>query len=119
MSRSGTNDSAVLQNGVGFVAFSTDATGVGRGFRLRIEATPPIVANRNETTFFFDDSKGTFHYPEEGIYRPNDRVLTVLQLTKSNNVSITFLNTENGYDFVRFFTIPRFADDAVVIYKGP
>lgn len=88
------------------------------GFRLSIEATAATDDSRYESTYFIKEANGTFKYPEQGNYRANDRVLTVLQLSNQNSLKISTLFTEGGYDILHTFAIPPFAANAGAIYNG-
>ena len=107
-------DSCELENGVGFLAFSSDATTNGVGFQARIVAVDTINSTI-DSAHFFTGNNGSFRYPPLGFpdyldYENNERNLMIFQLTNGNPnyLDLTRLETEWYHDYVHIFTVPSF-----------
>ena len=123
--RSRAGDSCQLENGVGFLAFSSDATNVGVGFRARIVAVDTINSTI-DSAHFFNSSTGSFEYPYINeypyykYYESNERRLMIFQLTNDNPnyLDIPSIETDLFGDFVHFFTVHPFHEKQNVNIDG-
>ena len=113
-----------MDNGVGFLAFTSDATNVGVGFRARIVAVDTINSSI-DSAHFFKEPSGSFRYPELGFpdylsCENNERRLMIFQLTNDirNYLDLTSLETEYFGDYVHFFTVHSFHEEQNLTYDG-
>ena len=103
-----------LPNEVAFLAFSSDGSEAGTGFRLRLEPRG-LVHQPVFSTFHINDRQGVVSYPaRRGHYRNLERVAFAFQMRGPNRIELTRLQTEASYDKVHFFTIfpYQFSSDA-------
>ena len=93
---------------MGLLAFSSDGSNQGTGFRINIRTRALQISH--SPVFHLDESSGVFRYPAagNGNYRNDVTVLAVFQLNQPNFLELTSLITEATYDPVSFFTIPHF-----------
>ena len=110
-SRGAAGASCTLQNGVGFLAFSSDGSNDGVGFRAHVVATTS-TAYTVDSVHFFNKTR-EFTYPTDGTnYQSFARALSIFQSEPgvSNTLQLTYLATEADFDFVHFFTIYSYLD---------
>ena len=112
------DDQCTLQNGVGFLVFSSDGATRGTGFRVRLapSGSSPIY---EFSTFHTSEPQGTFSYPLDGVnYHNLDRVSVVLQQSSRSPLQITRLDTEASFDYVAIFTIFPFYTASAIRADG-
>ena len=119
--RNGTGDKCVLENGVGFLAFSSDSGTQGMGFRARIVVEDAV--NRTiDSAHFFNSPEGFFQYPpvpgEQEYYFNNERKLMIFQLTHDNYLELPWMYLSPN-DYLHFFSIYPFHDRLEAKHEEP
>lgn len=92
---------------MGFLAFSSDGSNDGIGFRAHVVATTNTT-NTVDSVHFFNETQGVFTYPSDGTYyRSSARALAIFQVEVdvTNTLKLASLSTEENFDYVHFFTI--------------
>lgn len=106
-----------LENGVGFIAFSSDYSNVRIGFRLEITTTASTTTG-SDSVFHFDTSRGTWKFPETGSYSNYATALAIMQTSGSAYLKLNSLDTDYQFDYVHFFTIPEYKSGSQTVLDG-
>ena len=111
----------ILPSGIAFLAFTSDVSAEGSGFRATI-STQKGVSDLKYDVSHWEAWSGTYSHPLLApLYGNNERHALIIQdyrLTGKGRLGIEWLSTEDT-DFVHFFSIQPFhIDHGKTIYEG-
>ena len=110
--RGSAGSACTLENGVGFLTFSADGSNVGYGFRAHVVAAPANVNTDVDSVHFFNETQEFTYPPDSDLYESNARALAIFQTEQgvTNSLQLTYLRTEQDFDFVHFIRIYSYRD---------
>lgn len=111
----------MLPSGIAFLAFTSDGSSEGRGFRAVISARKG-ASDLKYNAIHWSDFSGTEAHPFfDPTYKNNERRAVIIQdyrLTGKGRLGIEWLSTEDT-DYLHFFAIQPFhVDHGKTVYHG-